>query len=247
MSFPLARVTDPSRRHSLGAVVGILTAHNLIQNFLLYEKGYVAGNLAVTAMLTTIGRGSGASWDEMGLRPQEWGNGLKIGGVSAAAATAGAVAAMAHPRTRDLLTDEHPHLGGHGAVVWRALTRFPIGTALFEEVAFRGVLPAVIGGDTGRADALSSVAFAAWHLIPTARLQRGLSGSRARPAHHQATGTILGAVAAGVAGLGLSWIRRRTGSLLAPWLVHATVNSTAFLAGVAARRPSPRHRPHQGS
>lgn len=214
---------------------------------MLNEKGYVAGNLAVTAMLTTIGRGSGASWEEMGLRPQESGNGLKIGGASAAAAAAGAVAAMAHPRTRDLLAHEHLHPGGSGAVVWRALTRFPIGTALFEEVAFRGVLPAVIGGDTGRADVISSVAFAAWHLIPTARLQRGVSGSRTWPAHQRATGAILGAVAAGVAGLGLSWFRRRTGSLLAPWLVHATVNSAAFLAGVAAQRPSPRHQPHQGS
>ncbi|HEX6286081.1 MAG TPA: CPBP family glutamic-type intramembrane protease, partial [Acidimicrobiia bacterium] len=45
-----------------------------------------------------------------------------------------------------------------------------------------------------------------------------------------------GSAAAGVAGLGLSWLRRRTGSLLAPWLVHATVNSAAYLAGVVRSR-----------
>ena len=227
-------MSPPSRPPALVCALGVLGAHNLVQNFVLRETGYVTGNLAVTAVTVGIGRSSGASWDEMGLGRPEFEPSSRVGGIAAAVAAAGAIAAMAHPRTRDLLRDDRAQAANPGEIARRALIRFPLGTAMFEEIAFRGVLPALMPGGTWRADALSAGVFALWHLIPTARVQAGNPTSRGRPRRHRVAGVLAGSAAAGVAGFGLSRLRRRTGSLVAPWMVHASVNSIAFLAGVTA-------------
>jgi len=226
-------MTQPSRRRNARVVLGVLGAHNLIQNTLLNDRGYVSGNLAISAALVVIGRRSGATCQEMGLSLRHPRSSLRAGGVIAAAAAVGAMAGISHPRLRELLGEGRTRIGGDHHILRRILIRFPIGTALFEEVAFRGVLPAMIGGDSWRADVLSGGVFAVWHLIPSARVQGGVS--RDWPFRRRVAGVIVGSVAAGVAGLGLSWLRRRTGGLLAPWLVHATVNSTLFVAGELAR------------
>lgn len=226
-------MTPSSQDGHARVVLGILGAHNLIQNTLLNDKGYVGGNLAISATLVVIGRQSGATWEEMGLSVRHAHSSLRAGGMIAATAAAGAVAGIAHPRLRVLLSEGRTRIGGDENILSRILIRFPIGTALFEEVAFRGVLPATIGGGNWRADLLSAGAFAVWHLIPTSRVQGGVSQDW--PFHRRVAVVIGGSVAAGVAGLGLSWLRRRTGGLLAPWLVHATVNSSMFLASELAR------------
>ena len=223
-----------SRRLSIGAVLAVLGAHNLIQNSVLNEEGYVTGNLVVSAALVAIGRRSGASWSELGLCSENPNAELRFGGAIATFAASGAIGAVSHPRTREAIRDHRWIDASPGAIWRRSLVRFPIGTAMFEEIAFRGVLPAVIGGDKRNADALSAAVFATWHLIPTARLQRAsLSGW---PLHRLVAAAIGGSIAAGAAGLALSWVRRRTGSLLAPWLVHASVNTTTYLAGVVQSR-----------
>lgn len=215
-------------------MLGVLGVHNLVQNSVLNEKGYVAGNLGVAALLVVIGRLSGTSWSDMGLSMENPTNDLKFGGLIAAVGASGAIAALSHPRTREPFHDGRWIDATPREILKRATIRFPIGTALFEEVAFRGVLPAVIGGDRRRADVMSATVFALWHLIPTVRLQH--DSWRGWPLHRQVAATLGGSAAAGVGGVGLSWLRRRTGSLLAPWLVHATVNSAAYLAGVVRSR-----------
>lgn len=228
-------MSPPSRSPALVCALGVLGAHNLIQNFVLREAGYVTGNLAVSAVIARIGRSSGASWDEMGLGRPELEASARVGGIAAAVAAAGAIAAMAHPRTRAFLRDDQAQITSSGEMARRALIRFPLGTAMFEEISFRGVLPALMPGGTWRADALAAGVFALWHLIPTARVQSGNPTSRGRPVRHRIAGVLAGSTAAGVAGFGLSRLRRRTGSLVAPWMAHASVNSIAFLAGVTAQ------------
>ena len=99
-------MSPPSRHRGLVCALGILGAHNLIQNFVLRETGYVTGNLTVSAVTVGIGRSSGASWDEMGLGRPELEASSRVGGIAAAVAAAGAIAAMAHPRTRSFLRDD---------------------------------------------------------------------------------------------------------------------------------------------
>ncbi len=60
-------------------------------------------------------------------------------------------------------------------MAYQTLLRIPLGTALLEEVAFRGVLFGVWLETAGARRALigSSVAFALWHIAPTVELLEG--------------------------------------------------------------------------
>lgn len=113
----------------------------------------------------------------------------------------------------------------------RLLVVIPIGTAVFEELAFRGVLLASWRRVTGTVPAVlvTSAAFGLWHVVP--ELHR-------LAATGQAPGDLLAAavaVAPGVAATAsasavvLCPLRIRTGSLAAPILVHAAVNDTVLL------------------
>ncbi len=99
-----------------------------------------------------------------------------------------------------------------------------LGVACLEEVLFRGLLLrwCSSGLSTPAGVAISSVAFGLWHIAP----------------EHQRSGwgIVLGLVVVGtaLAGVFLCWLRLSTRSLVAPTIVHAGVNLTAFLAVVTA-------------
>jgi len=130
---------------------------------------------------------------------------------------------------------------GRDELAYNLLLRIPIGTALFEEMLFRGVLFTLVEIRWGTATAIwyTSVLFAAWHITPAANLLlRGfLAGHRAIAL--SATGSSnrrkafiysgqLGSVF--IAGLGLAMIRVVGHSAVAPFLVHAAVNCLASFA-----------------
>jgi len=220
------------------AALAILATHHLAQNFLLVERGYVPGNLAVAGVLLGVGRRSGLRWEEMGLQPRDLPRGLRMGFLGSGVAAWVALLALSHPRTRELLRDERASLPEGGRPWKRVLIRFPLGTALFEEVAFRGVLPALLSKHRHErsADAVSAVLFGLWHLIPAHRALSGNPLGLGRFRSRRWAVTLGGSIAAGVSGLALSWMRRTTGSLLAPWMIHSALNSFSFLAGAAALR-----------
>jgi membrane protease YdiL (CAAX protease family) len=145
----------------------------------------------------------------------------------------------AAPATRPALRDERiTGLSGR-AVAYQVMVRIPLGTVLWEETAFRGVLQAalcrVMPG--GAAIAVTNGVFGIWHVRPTAAALRvnGLAGG---------PGQTMAAVASGVAataagGVLLSWLRMRSGSLAAPILLHLATNCGGALTAWAAARMEP--------
>ena len=110
--------------------------------------------------------------------------------------------------------------------------RIPLGTAFVEEVVFRGVLlGAFLGEGTVVALIVTSATFGLWHIAPTALL---VDANRLR-------GVVVpaGVVATGVAGAFLGWLRVETGSIAAPFVLHALVNA---LGGGAAMIAHSLHR-----
>ena len=218
--------------------IAILAGHHLVQNRLLNERGYVTGNLVVSGALVALGRASGLGWKEMGLHPDGLRSGLRIGTWAVAGSAAGALIAHIHPGARALLHDERARPAKTRSPWKRALVRFPLGTALFEEVAFRGVLTALLrrSRPARTAELASAGLFALWHLIPTARALSGNPVGRELPPARRALAIVGGSVGAGGFGLAFSAMRDAGGSLLAPWLAHSGVNTFSYLAGVAAWR-----------
>jgi membrane protease YdiL (CAAX protease family) len=202
----------------------------------------VAG-LVGAVLLVLVGRMAGIGADGMGLGRRSWRRGAAYAGVClVAVATVYAVAVLV-PATRQAFHDERYGVG-LGAAALAAFVWIPLGTVLFEEVAFRGVLWGLLCAYRGaaRATLISSVLFGFWHVLPSLRLHQ------VNPAVANLVGAGPGArtLAVGgavtftaVAGVVLCELRRRSGSLLAPAGLHWAVNGLGVLvsAGLAAGAP----------
>lgn len=215
---------SPALIAALVVAIG-LVAYNTATNLLIPgDRWYVPRNLAVGAVLLAGARAAGLSWTELGLGPQEgrWAalavSAIVIG-VSAAVALAPRVAAI-----RALLADRR---AAEAAVGWEVLVRIPVGTAAFEEVAFRGVLLALLldASSTPVAVGVAGAAFGLWHAGPT------LAALHANAVTGRRTALVAAAVA-GTAGAGvaLGVLRVVSGGLLAPVAAHWAVNASGLLA-----------------
>lgn len=228
----------PDPRRALRAytlvLVVVLTAWN---NAVVpaYPPGwYVPANVTAAAVVLLTARAVGLTWAELGLARRHLRAGAATGGVAAAVVAAGYVIALAVPALRPLLQDAR--VAGLDGVdlAWRSLVRVPLGTVLWEEVAFRGVLLAALLRllRTRDAVAASAVVFGLWHARPTAR---------ALAANDLVDGAVLTVLAVGAgclltagAGVLFAALRLRSGSLLAPALLHLATNSLGVLAAAAA-------------
>lgn len=220
-------------------MAAIIGGYNLVQNLALPSSLYVPANIVVSAGLLALARRYGCSWDELGLDPRRTGEGLGLGLAASGLVAAGA-SALSHPSLRRHLLDQRAADQDRGDVVYHTLVRFPFGTALFEEVAFRGVVEGIwrTSGATERESAFAAaVLFGLWHLIPTRDAIAGNQfAGNLRTDKARAGAVLAGAAVTAAASLGFSWLRQRSGSLLAPWLTHTAVSGAGYLAGVAAWR-----------
>jgi membrane protease YdiL (CAAX protease family) len=213
-----------------------LAVWNPVVNWGLPDAWYVPANLSVAAGLVALARRGGAGWVELGVERTAAPAGLRLGAKVAVVVGAAIGLGAALPSTRSLLADaRYRDLSGAG-LAYQALVRIPLGTVVLEELAFRGVLPALFGRrmSVRKAVAASSALFGLWHILPTLSaattndLSSGLAGR---------AGLVAGAVgltaAAGVVFCGL---RLRSGSVVAPMLAHTATNSLGAVAAFTARR-----------
>jgi membrane protease YdiL (CAAX protease family) len=121
-------------------------------------------------------------------------------------------------------------------VAYRVLLRIPVGTVLWEEVAFRGVLHAALCRELppGAAAAAGAALFGIWHVHPTSAAIR--ANAPGGSAAGRRIGVLLGCTGTAAAGALFTWLRQRSGSILAPALLHLAANSGGLLAAVAADR-----------
>lgn len=201
------------------------------------RRTYVPVNLAATAILALVAFGPlELTFDEV-LGQLEFVDAL-IGVAIGALLAAPLFAALRWPRWRARIADQRTsHLSG-ATLAYQCLVHVPLGTALPEEFAFRGVLfMAWATTESGLTAAIiSSAIFGLWHVTP------------ARTAfllNHPASSTgamfrwiALTVVATFLAGLPLVWLRVVGEGLLLPFALHATFNSLATLAATRAHRQS---------
>ena len=128
---------------AVGVVVA-LTASNVMTNRVLPRWAYVPWNVAVASGLVWWARAAGGcSGAELGLSRRHLLGGLRWGLGAAGAVGALYATGAAVPRTRAVFRDDRADQVGPAELAWRVLVEIPFGTALTEEVAFRGVLPAL--------------------------------------------------------------------------------------------------------
>ena len=230
-----ALAPDRSRRGRLAlfAALTVLAVSNVVSNR-LWPEGYVAWNLAMTGVLLLLARASGLTRAHLGLDGGQLRRGLVIGAAAAVAVGVAYAAAAAHPVTRAAFVDDRG-AAPLAAVLFVALVRVPLGTVVLEELAFRGVLPALVGGGWWRATLVSSGLFGLWHVLPAMGAPNAVSG--ALGSSGAVVATVLFTAAAGVVfRAGQRW----SGHLVTPMLLHVATNSLGVLvAWWVTHRPHP--------
>ncbi len=210
---------------TVALVLVALAAHNLVGNLVLPPALYVPINLAVAVLLLGVARASGASWPELGLDRSSFGRGAAVGAAALLFVTVVLVVAALVPATQALFEDQRAARVTGAAVAYQALVRIPLGTVVLEEIAFRGVLLALLrrATSTGVAVAWSSATFGLWHVVPTVE---ALRANRLAPSVLAIAAAVVITAAAGAV---FCWLRLRSGSLLAPALAHVGTNSVALV------------------
>jgi uncharacterized protein len=195
---------------------------------------YVMANAGTAALSVIAARNRGVSWSGMGMCPDPLGRGIRIGLATAVPTMAVVELAVVVPATRRFFQDERAREGGARHVLFETLVRMPLGTALPEEVIFRGSLLGLFTQRHSPAAAalMSSILFGVWHVLPTLRtLPLNPAGALAHGNPKRTGGAVLAAVTStAVAGYGLAWLRFRSGSIAAPVIAHTTLNAVAYLA-----------------
>lgn len=212
----------------LGALA-LLTSVTLLNNAAAPDQ-YLLWACVAIAGLVLLARADG-------LARGDWGFGPVTGraGRAAAVLACGAAAAMLVgtqlPGVTAAYEDDRVAGMGAGDVAFAALVRVPLGTALLEETAFRGVLLAMLTRRFGTAWGVagSSVAFGAWHLLPSLHLATGNAAIGSALGTHPLAASGIAMVAAGLAGALLCLLRLRYDHLIAPLALHVTTNSVGYL------------------
>ncbi len=210
---------------ALGVLVVVLAVHNVAGNLVIPSELYVPLNLTVAAGLLGLARAGGVSWKALGVAPGSLGRGAAVGGVAFLVVAVVVVIAGVVPATRPLFEDERAARLGGTAVAYHALVRIPLGTVVLEEIAFRGVVLALLMARTTTTTAVawSSALFGLWHIVPTIE---ALDTNRIDPGVIPVAGAVVLTAAAGAV---FCWLRLRSGSLLAPALAHLATNSVALV------------------
>lgn len=197
---------------------------------------YVPLNTAVAVVLVGLARAAGIGWADLGMSRAAVPSGIRIGIAATLVIAAGIALAFFIPGAQRFLADQRVAGLTAGGLAYTALLRIPVGTALFEEATFRGVLYGAWAEAASPWTAAlgSSLVFGIWHIGPTLVLlqENGFGGST------WARGLLVAGSVAGTAagGLILVAIRIRTQGIVGPFLVHAAANSLAIVAAYVWQR-----------
>jgi membrane protease YdiL (CAAX protease family) len=184
--------------------------------------------------LLAVARSAGLTAADLGLSAETAPRGGAVAG-GAMAVSASSYGALLRTRWSAAAFDDDRLPTSWRPAFAEAFAVIPVQTVWLEELGYRGVLPALIERDhgPGAADIASAALFGLSHVRPAVEFEH----ARRREEAGSTAAAVVGTVAATtVAGLALGWLRRRTGSLLAPIGVHWSLNAGGVLAGVSARR-----------
>ena len=216
----------------IGVVIVVLAITNLIAHFTT-PLANIAVVPAAAVVLLLLVRARGLDWSELGLGREHWrsGAGYALAAIGLVL-TVIAVGALL-PWTRPMfLNDRYATVSG--AVV-ASMIIIPLQTVIPEELAFRGVLHGTLDrawGFRGVATA-GSLLFGLWHIASSLGLTSGNVGFTrilGGGVFGMLAGVVGAVLATAAAGFVFTWLRRRSGSLIAPIALHWSLNGIGAVA-----------------
>jgi membrane protease YdiL (CAAX protease family) len=216
------------------SAIAMVIAYNPIANQVLPQALYVPANLLVAAALVWLASKSGATSDLMGLRSDHLRRGLAVGAVAAAFVAIVVIVLALLPWTRSYLADDRFLGVSGGRAMYEAMVRIPFGTALGEEIIFRGALLGLFlrRFTVGRAILVSSLLFGLWHILPAFDSLATNPAGDVLDSPIEVAGAVAGTVVStAVAGAVFAMVRLRASSVAAPVVLHFGLNGSAYVAG----------------
>jgi membrane protease YdiL (CAAX protease family) len=216
----------------IAVVVVVLALTNLVAHFTTPWASVATVPAAAVGLLVLL-RSRGLGWAELGLGREHWKTG--VGYAVAAVAlvlTVIAVGALL-PWTRPMFMNNR-YATVSGALV-ASMVIIPLQTVIPEELAFRGVLHGALTRAWGFrvVAAAGSLLFGLWHVATSLGLTSSNVGFMRLFGGGfvgELAGVLLAVAATAAAGFVFTWLRRRSGSLLAPIALHWSLNGLGALA-----------------
>lgn len=205
------------------------------------ERLHLYLNIGIAGVAVLLGLSFGLNFEQMGLAFDKIWPGIYIAFLAVGAIVLGtSIIATIPILRRFFLGDDLANASGK-LISYEATIRVPFGTALIEEVLFRGVLLGLLlqHNSTITAIVISSLIFGLWHIFPTiAMLENNSILAKAnRDLKRRKYGSIIGVVIiTSIAGAIFAWLRIISNSIVAPWLVHWSINSSGMLGIAIARK-----------
>jgi uncharacterized protein len=238
LQHPHPLVTQLSALHrgrvqaDIAVVVVILALTNLIAHFTTPWAGVATVPVAAVGLVILM-RCNGLGWADLGLGREDWKSGVGYALAAVALVVSVIAVGVLLPMTRPMFLNHH-YATLSGALI-ASLVVIPLQTVIPEELAFRGVLHGTLNRAWGfRGVALGgSLLFGLWHIATSLGLTSGNVGFT-RVFGGGIIGILAGVtmavVATSAAGLVFTWLRRRSGSLIAPIALHWSLNGVGALA-----------------
>ncbi len=232
---PSAPSREGRRRAALIVTVALLVLSNVMANRVLPSWAYVPWNLGMAALLLGVAWFGGRPPALIGLAPASWHRAVGVGLLVVAALALVFTAGVLIPGTRDAFHDTRSISGTTGEMLVQVLLKIPFGTVILEEIAFRGVLPGLIG----TAPSVrwrwwpvlgASVLFGCWHILPSLGIATSNEAVADTLHGNQTVATVLTVVAMTAAGVLISAFARLGKGLATSMLLHWSSNSLAFTA-----------------
>lgn len=220
---------------ALAVAIVLLVISNIVANRVIPQWAYVPWNLSVAALLLYVSTRGGAGPVAIGLSIRHWhrpvGVGLLLVGSTALVFALG----MIIPATSDAFLDTRIGGADLATMLFVILVQIPLGTVVLEEIAFRGVLPALMGA----APAIrwrwvpvlgASLLFGLWHILPSmgiGQANAAVGGTIGTNPWVTTTAAVLSMTVAGV----LMCVMARLGKgVKTTMLLHWATNSLGFFA-----------------
>jgi uncharacterized protein len=216
----------------VAVVIVVLVLTNLVAHFTT-PWASVATVPAAAVGLVALLRFNGLGWAELGLGRDHWKSGVAYALAAMALVVMVIAVGVVLPLTRTMFMNNH-YATISGALV-ASMIIIPLQTVIPEELAFRGVLHGALNRAWGfRGVALAgSLMFGLWHIATSLGLTSsnvGFTRLFGGGVLGMLAGVTLAVTATAVAGFVFSWLRRRSGSLIAPIALHWSLNGLGALA-----------------
>jgi uncharacterized protein len=232
MPEPLAQVV---------AVSVLILLYGTVLARLVPKKWHIILNIFIAMLAIVVGFSFGLSLEQMGISPYSIKDGIVVAVFASIVIMLATITIAIIPIFRRFFLGENIANANGKLLTFEAAIRIPFSTALIEEILFRGVLLGLllVYIPTLQALIIASVLFGLWHVFPTITSLEQNDAAAAivgDKKSRQRAGIIGAVIVTGLAGFIFGWLRILAGSVLAPWLVHWSINASGVVGVAIAKK-----------